>query len=52
MESEASQAFIFFGLGVSPLKPLTLREAMVSGFSIIGKTVLGGWGDRSILRSW
>ncbi len=47
-ESEAIQAFIFFGLWVSPLKPLTLREAMVIGFSIITEAIPGGWvADRS-----
>ncbi len=32
-----------FGLDESPFKPLTLREARVSGFSIISESVLGGW---------
>jgi hypothetical protein len=35
-------------LGKSPFRPLTLREARVSGFSIISKSVPGSWwADRS-----
>ncbi len=46
--SEASQALTPFGLDESPLKPLTLREARVSGFSIISESIQGGWwADRS-----
>ncbi len=42
-ESEAIQALIFFGLCVSPLKPLMLREARTSGFSIIIEVISGSW---------
>ncbi len=41
--SEASQALISFGLGESSLRPWTLREAKVIGFSIIGETISSGW---------
>ncbi len=41
--SEANQALTSFDLDKSPLRPLTLREAKVSGFSIISESVLGGW---------
>jgi len=48
VESEASHALISFSLGKLPLKPLMLRETRVNGFSIISKSVLGGWWvDRS-----
>ncbi len=43
MGSKASQVLISLGLGELPFSPLTLREAIVSGFSIIGKSVSGGW---------
>jgi hypothetical protein len=26
-----------------PLKPLTLREAMINGFSVITEAILGSW---------
>jgi hypothetical protein len=42
-ESETIQAFIFFGLCTLPLKPLTLREAMINGFSVITEAILGSW---------
>lgn len=49
VESEPNQALISLGLGESPLRPLTLREAIVRGFSIIWKPVPGGWlADRSL----
>ncbi len=48
VESEANQALISFGLGESPLRPLTLRETRVNGFLIISKSVLRDWqADRS-----
>ncbi len=57
MESEPNQALISLGLGESPLRPLTLREAIVRGFSIIWKPIPGGWlADRSrgpfIISNW
>jgi hypothetical protein len=41
-EREAIQAFISFGLGVSPLNPLTLRETRDKGFSSIIESTPGG----------
>jgi hypothetical protein len=39
---------ISFGLGESPLSPLTLRETRINDFSIIHESVSSGWlADRS-----
>ncbi len=42
-KSEVSQALISFSLGELSLRPRTLREAIVRGFSIIGESASGGW---------
>jgi len=42
-ESEAIQAFTFFGLCKPFLRPLTLREATVNGFLVIAEAIPGGW---------